>query len=115
MRFFVSVILSIALASGCTSWKTLEDPNPRNAIAALHVNDTVQIVTHDGGQYQFQVAAIQEDAVIGNGNERIPIDDIHIIDVKRFDAVETGALVLGPPLLIGALFVISLASLTVAF
>ena len=103
-----TVILIAILASGCTTWRTMETPDPREAVARIGVNDTVKIVTRDGSRYKFRVASVKKDALIGTDNERIPIDDIHIIKVKHFDAAGTGLLVLGPPLLIVGAMVISL-------
>jgi hypothetical protein len=84
------VILIVILASGCTNWRTLETPDPPEAVARIGVNDTVNSVTHDGNQYEIRVAAVKEDALIGTDNEQILIDAIHIIKVKHFDAADTG-------------------------
>ena len=53
-----------------------------------------------------RVAAIKDDAVIGNNNERVLIEDIKIVEVRRFAAGKTGLLVLGPPVLIVGAIVI---------
>jgi hypothetical protein len=81
-------------------------------VAEIGVLDTVRIVTADGERHQFRVAAIKADAIIGNNNERVPIKEIHMIEVKRFDAAGTGLLVLGPPLVAAGLLVISIGTMS---
>jgi hypothetical protein len=100
------ILICAFVATGCTNWRTLETPEPREAVAQISVNDEVKIVAADGSTYEFRVAAIKDDAVIGNNNERVLIEDIKIVEVRRFAAGKTGLLVLGPPVLIVGAIVI---------
>ena len=79
------ITMILQVAAGCTSMRTIENPDPRAAAAVLAVGDTVQVITKNGGKLRFTIAAIEADALIGTRDERVSIDEIHIVSVKRFD------------------------------
>jgi hypothetical protein len=99
-RRLVLSVLVLLLLGGCTSMRTVQTPDPREAVKVLSVGDTVQVVMADSQKLRFRIAGIEEDYLVSTKGERVAIDDMRIVSVRRFDqgnsAVATyGTLVLG--------------------
>jgi hypothetical protein len=90
----VSALLA-CLAAGCTSMRTVQTPEPREAVAVLAPGDTVQLVMADGSKLRLTVAAIEADELVGTRGERVAIDDLHIVSVRRFDSGKSAVAAFG--------------------
>jgi hypothetical protein len=111
----ISMIITILVASGCTTLKPVEmSPEQLHArISAgeiIEVGDTVKIVTADGTIRKFKVSTITADRITGKDIE-LPIADIIAIETREFSGGKTTALAAGGAALVYVIVVAATASL----
>jgi hypothetical protein len=104
------LLTSLALTTGCTSMKRIQTtPGPaRPEALAIRAGDTVELRLTDGRTTRFVVRAIEEDAIIGAGGERVPLSEIVVVKKKSFNGPKTALLVGG--ILAGVYVVLSAAA-----
>jgi hypothetical protein len=80
----------VILLSGCTSLHSvpLAPAGPSAAPLAIKVGDQVRVFTQRGEKFDFQVTAIDPDALSGK-DRRVLNRDITRLEVKRFDKGRT--------------------------
>ncbi len=91
--------LVIPVASGCTTLQPVEkSPEQLHerifADNIIDVGDSVKIVTSDGANYKFKVAAVTADHIAGKDIE-VPIEDIIAVETREFSGGKTTALAAG--------------------
>lgn len=98
MKLVLTLIATI-LVTGCTSMKPIElsSDQLQNRISTgelIREGDTVRITTVEGKKQKFEVSAIDDGHVIGNG-VRVPIVDITAIEIEERSDDKTAGLTMG--------------------
>ena len=98
------------LVTGCVSLRSVPLPvsGQPAASVAVKVGDHVQVQTRSGETYQFEVTAVESDALIGK-SRRVRYEDMAGLQVKHLDQLRTGVAVVGTTL--GVLAVVALIAL----
>jgi hypothetical protein len=103
------VVIASFFVTGCASFQDVQVPTANQPAAAVKVGDTVEVTTRDGAKKQFQVTAVEADALVGQ-DARVAYEDMTGLRVKQepsADSKKTTWLVVG---LIAAVGVIAAAS-----
>jgi hypothetical protein len=114
MRYFLCMLL-IVWNAGCTTMRTVENPEPAMAVSQLAIGDKVEVITVDGRKLRFKVLAIDDEQVTGevikpgqiatDDRVSVPIDEIRLVSRAEFDGVKTAAAGVGGAVLVAALAV----------
>lgn len=97
------VFLVILLMSGCSSVSPVEmtPEQIQEKISEgniIRVGDTVSLSTKDGDTHTFEVTAVTQEQIAGEG-VAIAIDDIIAVETREFSAGKTAALAGGAVLM----------------
>jgi len=92
--FVAALIFAGSLLSGCTSLRDVPLPSaaPQTAPTAVKVGDQVHVLTRSGKTLDFQVTAIESDALNGK-DVRVLDRDIASLQVRRLSKGRTTTLV----------------------
>lgn len=77
---FAAVMLVAVLVAACSTQKHTVKPLPDFVSIAIEPGDEVEIITHEGKMYGFEVTGVTEKAIFGD-DRRVPLADI--ADLKR--------------------------------
>ena len=78
------------LLGGCTTLERTTD----DAIAA---GDHISVVTAGGERFEFKVAEVDQDTIVGTKGESLPVDRIARVEKREFSAEHTALLATGIP------------------
>ncbi len=113
---FVSMMMIILLASGCTTLKPVEmSPEQLHEQIStgdvIKVGDSVKVVTADGAISKFKITAITAEHISGKDTE-LRIEDIVAVETREFSGGKTTALAVGGVVVLyGILGAVAAASL----
>ena len=110
MRYFLCMLL-VVWNAGCTTMRTVENPDPAMAVSQLAIGDTVEVITVDGRKLHFKVESIDDEQMTGKvvkpgrSNDRVsvPIDEIRLVSRAELDGVKTGAAAVGSAAFLGVI------------
>lgn len=86
------------LMEACTTNRALAGPEMVQATQVVRRHDHVKCTMRDGSEVAFQVTKVEDGILVGAG-EQVAVKDIAQVEVLRFSAGRTAALVL-----VGAVF-----------
>jgi hypothetical protein len=96
MKMIACFMIIAFVLSSCTSLRTIQ--KSRSEIQEglthgdlIHPGDKVRIITNDGKQYDLKVVSIEKGYVNGQDVD-IPIQDIDLIEKRRFSIGKTAIL-----------------------
>lgn len=79
----LALVLSAALASGCSSMRPLP-PSPGGFQESIRPGDKVRVVRHDGTEVQLTVTAVTSDALVGEPPHGL-LQESHRVTVRFSD------------------------------
>jgi hypothetical protein len=100
--FQVLTAVTCALLTGCTTTQVHHPVSASTVAPAVHVGDTVKCTLRDRSVAEFEVTAIESDALRGKSGS-VATADITQIEITRFSGSRTALLVVGTALVSGAL------------
>lgn len=111
LRFALGVVLSLALLlGGCTRMREMPLTPSAADVDGVKPGDSVRLTLRDGSVHEFEVRAVEPDAIAGDG-ARIAKAEIVKLERKEIDVGATAAVgVAGTGLLILLLFGLALAA-----
>lgn len=88
----VTCIALVAFATACTTMHPVKGSDPAAYAAGIEAGDTVRITRNDLSSVEFEVSALSDDGIGGDG-VFVPWIDIRQIDVQRISATRTATVV----------------------
>lgn len=90
----VAILAAISLiaTSACTSMRAVPVPAGPMQPFAVEVGDRVRVTEKNGEQKEFDVTALEADALRG-ANVRVSYCDIELLEVRRIDKGKTAGLI----------------------
>ena len=109
LRRGVAALLVVALVVGCTTTQPIDLGAAYDLTTQVEPEDRVSIVTTDGRKLDFEVVAVEPDAVVGV-DVRVERQEIAELEVTSLSAARTAGLVGGTGLTVAAIaFIVFLA------
>jgi hypothetical protein len=88
----VAICLACLFAGGCTTTRTMPRPAPADALAMVKPGDQVDCTLRNGTDLKFKVVRVEAGVLVGK-TERVSVEDLTYLKVKRFSAGKTLLLV----------------------
>jgi hypothetical protein len=94
----LSFLLSVCLI-GCTTMRTVQSINPADIGTTIKPGDQVHVIVKDGRTFDFEVAAVEKDMLIGKANKmtyKVGFSEIRTLQRAEHSHAKTaGAITLG--------------------
>lgn len=108
-RTLLPIVLSVFLLNvACTEYRLVQPDDGEPAVTNLAVGDTVEVVTADAQKVEFEITAIEKDALVGE-DVRVAFSDVRLISVRQLAVSRASAMLV--PIIITAAGIYAIQSI----
>ncbi len=89
---FIIYLVLIAFTAGCTTMRSLPATDAQSLASQIEVGDKINIIRNDLTEVTFEVAAVSDEGISGDG-VFVAYSDIRQVQVRQFSTGKTVGLV----------------------